>query len=230
VLTKPDTVGAEYDAWLKVIQNEKHKLHHGYYLTRLPRDEKEMQQTPAKSREVELNYLYGHEKWNKVDKSRLGTAKLAEALSTRLSLMIEETFYPFPFKLTRSLPGLKKDLLDKMRKVQRDLREIPKSLAENPQSDLISLCSAFLKDIELYTSGKPTDDPDQATFLGDATSHYDSLKKAITRTRPRFKVSKARPVESGFPGPGDKAPEVQPPKFNQRDLRGKGLISAISWF
>ena len=93
VLTKPDTVGeVDCDIWLKIVNNKSHILHHGYYLTRLPRDEKEMQQTPTKSREMESNYLQGHQRWGKVDKNRLGTAKLAEVLSTRLSLMIEETF------------------------------------------------------------------------------------------------------------------------------------------
>jgi hypothetical protein len=99
VLTKPDTVGeGECDIWLKVINNKSHVLNHGYYITRLPKDDKEMQQTPQKSREVELNYLHSRQPWCKVDRNRLGTAKLSEALSMRLSMMIEEMLNtPFMF-------------------------------------------------------------------------------------------------------------------------------------
>lgn len=44
------------------------------------------------SRLMESNYLTGHQRWGKLDKNRLGTPKLAEQLSKRLSNMIEEMY------------------------------------------------------------------------------------------------------------------------------------------
>jgi len=70
-------------------------LHHGYFMTRLPANLKEMQQTWEASREMERNFFTSRYPWNKLDKSRLGTAKLTEALSTRLSIMIEEMYLPW---------------------------------------------------------------------------------------------------------------------------------------
>jgi hypothetical protein len=84
---------------------------------------------------------------------------------------------------------LKKELSDKMRKVREELTALPKSLADNPQSELMSLCLAFIKEVDRYTSGKPNDDPDQATFLQDASPHYQVLKQEVIRTRPQFGIS-----------------------------------------
>ena len=67
-------------------------LHHGYFMTRLPANSKEMFQTWEVSRDNERNFLNSRQPWNKLDKSRLGTMKLTEALSTRLSTMIEEMY------------------------------------------------------------------------------------------------------------------------------------------
>lgn len=93
VLTKPDAVGdGEHDLWVRVINNESHALHHGYYMTRLPANEKEMKMDWDQSRLMESNYLTGHQRWGKLDKNRLGTPKLAEQLSKRLSNMIEEMY------------------------------------------------------------------------------------------------------------------------------------------
>jgi hypothetical protein len=74
------------------MNNKSHVLYHGYYMTRLP-GTKEMSQTWKESRTIEQNFFNGRQPWcTQVDKNRLGTAKLTEALSTRLSQMIEETF------------------------------------------------------------------------------------------------------------------------------------------
>src|SRR5437667_12738822 len=44
VLTKADTVlDDEYESWLNIMNGRSHTLHHGYYMTRLPANLKEMQ-------------------------------------------------------------------------------------------------------------------------------------------------------------------------------------------
>src|SRR5271170_6310725 len=110
---------AESEIWLNVINNKSHKLQHGYFMVRLPKDETEMQCSPEKARETEMNYLNG--RWKSlgagVDPSRLGITRLAGELSTRLSIMISEMFKPYKSLncLIHRLPYLKKDLSEKMR-------------------------------------------------------------------------------------------------------------------
>ena len=115
-----------------------------------------------------------------------------------------------------------------MRKVRQDLAEMPKSFAENPQSDLMSLCHAFIKEVESYTSGKPNDDPDQATFLGDASPHYEALKQEVIRTRPQFGISPGNvPVSCGpsevFPEAtlGSLSPPLARTSLLEKELHGK---------
>jgi len=61
------------------------------------------------------------------------------------------------------------------------------------------LCSAFLEDVENYTSGKPNDNPSQTTFLRHALPSYRSLKAQIEFTRPRFGITPAKPGIIGVP-------------------------------
>jgi hypothetical protein len=91
------------------------------------------------------------------------------------------------------LPGLKEEVLDKLRKIEQNLSELPDSLAENPQADLSKLCIKFVKEVETYASGKPNDDPKQRTFLRDCLSHYRSLKDQVLSTRPHFAVGHPDP-------------------------------------
>jgi hypothetical protein len=87
----------EYGTWLKILNGKSHQLHHGYYATRFP-SPKEMNQPWEKSREKEHNFFQSKAPWCYVDKSRAGTVTLTEALSMRLSEMIEETFHHSYFR------------------------------------------------------------------------------------------------------------------------------------
>jgi hypothetical protein len=194
VLTKPDAVGdGEHDLWVRVINNESHALHHGYYMTRLPANEKELNMDWTQARLMESNYLTGHQRWGKLDRTRLGTPKLADQLSKRLSDMIEEMYKSFcSISLIFSLPGLKMQVCDKLKAVESELAELPESLAEQPQSELTKLCTKFVKDVEIYASGQLNDNPRQRSFIRDALPYYRSLKHLILSTRPQFKVELSR--------------------------------------
>jgi hypothetical protein len=87
---------------------------------------------------------------------------------------------------------LKKDLSEQMRKVQSELDDLPTSFADNPQAHLLSLCAAFVGEIDSYTNGKPTYPPSQPTFIREAMQHYRILEKEIKRTRPEFKVRRSQ--------------------------------------
>jgi hypothetical protein len=91
-------------------------------------------------------------------------------------------------ELNDSLPTLKKDLSDKMRKVRSDLEGLPKSFVDNPQAHLLSLCNSFAQAIGSYTNGKPNYPPSRPTFLQGNVVHYRALEKEIKRTRPHFKI------------------------------------------
>lgn len=94
-----------------------------------------------------------------------------------------------------------------MRKVKLDLDGLPKSFADNPQAHLLSLCAAFISDLDSYTNGKPTYPPDQPTFIREAAPYYRVLEKEIKRTRPEFKISRPCPTESVSEGLEDESPD-----------------------
>ena len=235
VLTKPDMAGgdAESEIWLNVINGKSHKLQHGYFMVRLPKDETEMQLSPTKARETEMNYLNG--RWKGlgagVDPNRMGIEKLSAELSIRLSIMISEMFNPWKsFNLIPRLPYLKKDLSEKMRGVRQGLDVLPRSFHDNPQLGLMSLCREFIKEVEKYTSGKPNDDPDQLTFLQDAAPYYKTLKEEVIDTRPQFEIIGVKPpsVFSSEPVTLSPAPPSHPtvkpvlPEASNRKAKSQG--------
>jgi hypothetical protein len=72
------------------LENKAHRLHHGYYATRLPAT-KEMGQSWEATRSIEKKFFQSTQPWNKVDRKRTGVENLVFALSVRLTQMIEET-------------------------------------------------------------------------------------------------------------------------------------------
>jgi hypothetical protein len=69
-----------------------------------------------------------------------------------------------------------------------ELTDLPASLDDNPQVHLLALCSKFLREIDEYTSGKPSYNPKNRTFLRDVLKYYTALKYAIEKTRPEFDI------------------------------------------
>ena len=56
-----------------------------------------------KARRMEHDFFIGNNMWNKLDRNRLGSPKLADALSGLLSQMIEELSEPFLLSGSRML-------------------------------------------------------------------------------------------------------------------------------
>lgn len=179
---------------MDILTGKSHQLHHGYYATRLA-SPKEMNQLWEETRKKESNFFQGKAPWNAVDKRRVGIRNLTEALSLRLSQMIEEMYNHDRIKLIRSLPNLKKTLSDLGMNVQRDLTDLPKSFEDNPQAHLLDLCNRFLQDISSYMNGKPTSSASQPSFLKDSIQHYRLLERAIKSTRPQFEVVSRGPPQ-----------------------------------
>ncbi len=90
--------------------------------------------------------------------------------------------------MTARIPSLRKRILEKKRKIETDLSDLPKSFQDNAQAELLALFDAFLKEIDQYTSGRPMYDDNQSSFLQDVFPYYRLLKEDINRTRPVFQV------------------------------------------
>ena len=93
--------------------------------------------------------------------------------------------------LTSRLPTLKTSTLKAKNDTRDQLGKLPKSMADNPQSHLLSLFRAFFKDVEDYTSGYPSYSTEQETFSQEARMYYQQLQRAIQRTKPEFHVQEA---------------------------------------
>jgi Dynamin central region len=148
-----------------------------------------MGQSWEQTRIKEEKFFKSHEVWHKVDKLRCGTQNLASAASILLTQMIEETLVSSRMQLNNtSLPTLKKSITESLRGLQEQLDALPRAFDANPQAHLLSLCNAFLQDIDNYTSGKQQYDPGQRAFLQDAAIHYRSLQTEVRKTKPEFLI------------------------------------------
>lgn len=153
-----------------------------------------MNMSLEKARKMEQDFFIGNNMWNKLDRNRLGSPKLAEALSRLLSQMIEELSEPFLLSgsiiltLIR-LPTLREKVSAAMRSLQEELQCLPRSLEDNPQAELWTLCMAFIKAVEDFASGQTqAAQTGKRSFLQHCQPLYHILKEAITRTRPKVKV------------------------------------------
>jgi len=97
------------------------------------------------------------------------------------------------------LPTLKTSTLRAKNETRHQLEKLPKSMAENPQSHLLSLFQSFFKDVEDYTSGFPTYLPEKVTFSQDAKPFYNKLQGDINDTKPNFIVQEAAMIHSPSP-------------------------------
>jgi hypothetical protein len=76
-----------------------------------------------------------------------------------------------------------------MRSLQEELQSLPRSLEDNPQAELWTLCMAFIKAVEDFASGQTqAGERGKKTFLQHCRPLYDILHEAITRTRPKVEV------------------------------------------
>jgi hypothetical protein len=103
-----------------------------------------------------------------------------------------------------SLPNLRANLSSKNRDLRTQLEKLPRSLAENPQAELLNLCARFIKGINQYARGL-AEYPETAgsSFLQESKQHYRALKEAILRTKPRFQVEMQRDETLKVPSEDD---------------------------
>lgn len=95
MLTKADTVqSGDHEHWLDILRNKAHRLTHGYYVTRQLSPEQIRQNLLWKeSRDAECRFFETQKPWCDEEIDRLGTEKLTQALSMRLSNVIDERYF-----------------------------------------------------------------------------------------------------------------------------------------
>ena len=91
-----------------------------------------------------------------------------------------------------------------MQTIRDDLQQLPKSLEENPQAELWSLCQIFTKGVNEYADGK-LENAENSCFLQESDPYYMAFKDDILRTRPKFLVLARKDFSS--PVYGDNSPE-----------------------
>jgi hypothetical protein len=184
VLTKADTVEeGNHEHWLKVINNESHRLRQGYYMTRLPGSSaKEAKQDWDETREIERKF-FKKGPWSETrDKSRLGIDGLIKALSTGLEERVERRSRPFlSLDLRGRLPKLKNEISAGMAKVQERLGDL--KVPDDPQQMLWEICKKFTSQIVDCANGNSM----RSSFFKDMNSEFEKLSESIIGTRPVFK-------------------------------------------
>jgi len=95
---------------------------------------------------------------------------------------------PRRFVNNSRLPTLRAKVCNARKDRQDELDLLPKSLEENPQAELWSLCMKFIKDVDEFTIGKTQGTVQDKSFLQLCFPLYHNLQEAISRTRPKFQV------------------------------------------
>lgn len=95
VLTKPDTLqNGEHPSWLDLLENRRHHLSNGYFVTKQPAPEDLKKNfTYKKAREAETQFFATNEPWKSLEagtRRHLGTAHLTSFLSDRLGRYIAD--------------------------------------------------------------------------------------------------------------------------------------------
>ncbi|RIA95861.1 P-loop containing nucleoside triphosphate hydrolase protein [Glomus cerebriforme] len=131
VLTKPDTIEeGTHHIWVKIMRGDAHNLALGYYVVRNPKPiELKDRITFDEARRNEKKFFEEEEPWRSFHlRERLGVDHLQKKLSDLLIHAIK-----------RNLPSIKKEIEDKLEKIQYELDQIPEQLGENPRIELFRM-------------------------------------------------------------------------------------------
>lgn len=100
-MTKPDTLQTgEHPTWLDLLENRRHHLSNGYFVTKQPApDDLIKNLTYKETREAEKEYFERNEPWRSLEvatRRRLGIGRLTGFLSDRLGRYIAEKYVLVP--------------------------------------------------------------------------------------------------------------------------------------
>ncbi|KAG8941757.1 hypothetical protein FRC03_003997 [Tulasnella sp. 419] len=179
VLTKPDTLLAgEYGPWLEVLQNRRHSLRHGYYMTKHPSTDelsKKLSFEEARTREKDYFEDPTNPWWeNDATRKRLGTRNLTASLSKLLSSLIDET-----------LPKLREDASKSLQEARNAYSELPPPVnVTNPTAELLNMITTFSNEFHHYTAGSSNS---YASMIQKYKPAFKIFKFNVRKTAPDFR-------------------------------------------
>ncbi|KLO16628.1 P-loop containing nucleoside triphosphate hydrolase protein [Schizopora paradoxa] len=186
VLTKPDllSVGSR-KKWMEILDgtNDMHALRLGYFIVKLSED---AEKSPPRERDEheskEGDFFTNNPPWDQYqNRDQLGVKNLVKALSKNLMNLIDD-----------ALPRLFESVKEQSRSFRQELSLIPKPIAEDTPSLVVSKRIGMLyKDLERTIAGVDVNGKSIAagdrSFVQQNQSTYFSLKKAIHSTAPVFR-------------------------------------------
>ncbi|KAK4335122.1 P-loop containing nucleoside triphosphate hydrolase protein [Rhodotorula toruloides] len=203
VLTKPDTLQTgEHPTWLDLLENRRHHLSNGYFVTKQPApDDLIKNLTYKETREAEKEYFERNEPWRSLEvatRRRLGIGRLTGFLSDRLRRYIAENVARRRLNCADSPPSKQTSLPPS--------RSSPPP-SSDPINELHTRLASLSHDLDLLVQGSTG-----FAELVQAKNREDRRFKAVVKgTRPVFvpfeKVEKGRirEWEKGREGEGKKA-------------------------
>ncbi|KAF8997228.1 P-loop containing nucleoside triphosphate hydrolase protein [Hymenopellis radicata] len=179
VLTKPDTLQpGEESGWLDILHGRKHRLHHGYFVTKQPGPQELLEDLAhAEARKREASYFANTLPWRNVlqtIKSRVGVPHLTSHLSKLLTERISE-----------ALPDLRSRSLASLRQARDELSSLPKPPSDNILSELLRLIGQFEKSISDCVGGSIH----EPSVMQHCRATYDLFREHIKETTPDFTVN-----------------------------------------
>ncbi|KAL2354881.1 Dynamin family protein [Cryomyces antarcticus] len=148
VLTKPDRlpIGDSVDIWKSVLNGDKFRLGHEYYVTRQPaQPDLEEGITHTQARLLEREFFEVVEPWSKTFsqfKSRFGTLNLQTALSRKLTQQIRA-----------NLPNINSQVARKLAQIEHELADLPDPPAANSLQIVLEALNRFNNIVERHIEG-----------------------------------------------------------------------------
>ncbi|PCH34569.1 nucleoside triphosphate hydrolase protein [Wolfiporia cocos MD-104 SS10] len=178
VVTKPDTLtrgasGAR-KKWLDIIQGRAHKLHHGYYVVKLPEDDERAKNLSRQDlTQRAWKFFSETEPWRTLLRSRrLGIPNLISDLSELLMKITQE-----------SLPGLKEEVENRLAECSYQIDALPEEIRTDPTSEILGRISGFCTELQGEVYGHNED----KSFVHQNRASFKEFKLKIRETAPDFR-------------------------------------------
>ncbi|RUP08584.1 P-loop containing nucleoside triphosphate hydrolase protein [Jimgerdemannia flammicorona] len=175
VLTKPDTIEPGcYEKYFKIIRGHSHPLRLGYYAVR-NLTQAELLKGDKSARKFESSFFQSLH-WKDLPQERLGVPNLTRQLSNLLIAAIK-----------RQLPGIKKEVVIKLREVTDRLNSLPPPSSGQPRFEANKLVGAFVRRVESAMEVETSN----MHLWHQIQPHIQKFCKRIRETRPNFKIDTA---------------------------------------
>ncbi|BGP25047.1 hypothetical protein JCM10295v2_003967 [Rhodotorula toruloides] len=176
VLTKPDTLQTgEHPSWLDLLENRRHHLTNGYFVTKQPAPEDlKKNLTYKKAREAEKQFFATSQPWKSLEagtQRHLGTDHLTSFLSDRLGRYIAE-----------KLPKIQVDLAASIAQVTAAIDALPPPPSSDPTTEICTRIAAVQHNLDQLVQGSSA-----LAHLIQAKNREDRrFMNALRATKPLF--------------------------------------------